>query len=166
MVSIVKSVWLALVLCAAFTGASASTYTDDMSKCLVKSATAEDRVALMRWVFLAMASSPTVKSMVNISAEQHSSIEKKAGALIQRLMTVDCRAETIAALKHDGESSIETAFGALGEDATTGLFADPEVDKTLSGLTEGMDLEELGKLFKEAGISEGQDQLLTDTPTK
>ena len=166
MVRIVKSALLVLLFCAPFGSASASTTTDDMSKCLVKSASAEDRVALMRWVFLAMASSPTVKSMVNVSAEQHSEIEKKAGALIQRLMTIDCRAETIAALKHDGQSSIDTAFGALGEDATSGLFADPEVNKTLQGLTEGIDLNELGKLFKEAGMSESQDQLLTDAPAK
>ena len=166
MVRIVKLALLVLLFCAPFGGASASTYTDAMSKCLVKSANAEDRVTLMRWVFLAMAASPNVKSMVNISAEQHSAIEKKAGALIQRLLTVDCRAETLAALKHDGDSSIETAFGALGEEATNGLFADPEVDKVLSGLTEGMDLNELGKLFKEAGITESQDQLLSDTPTK
>ena len=133
--------------------AQAGVYADDLTKCLVKSANADDKMAFVQWMFSAMASHPAVQQYAKINDEQRANLNKKAGALIQRLMTVDCRTEMVAALKNEGGSSIEIGFKTLGEVAMRGLFSDSNVAKSMSDLQTGVDTNEMKKLFSEAGIT-------------
>jgi hypothetical protein len=146
---------LALVVtCWAAAPAQAGVYTDDLSKCLVKSATPDDQKNLILWIFTAMSSHPAVKAYSNIADSQRDAFNKQAGALMQRLLTVDCRTETVASLKYEGSQAIPAAFGILGQVAMRGLMSDPSVAKGVAGLTAGLDNAKLEALGKEAGLPE------------
>ena len=133
--------------------ARAGVFTDDMSKCLVHSASPEDQKDLVIWIFSAMSAHPAAAPYVKMSNDQRTVLNKKAAELMQRLLTSDCRKETVAALKYEGAISIQQAFGVLGQVAMQGLMTDPDVNKSMEGLGEAVDAERLGLLFKEAGVA-------------
>lgn len=126
----------ALVLAFWSVGASASAgvYTDDLSKCLVRSAGPADQKALIVWIFGAMSVHPDIQGYAKMTAAERQTVSKSAALIMQRLMTVDCRAETVAALKYEGDSAIEAAFGVLGGVAMKGLMGDATVGLALAEL--------------------------------
>ena len=132
--------------------ASAGVYGDDMSKCLVRSTSTEDQTQLVTWVFAAISAHPAVRAMSNLSEAQRQDYTRKAGALMQRLMTVDCRKETVAALKYEGPGAIGPAFGLLGQTAMRGLMSDPSVNKGMAALGDNIDEAAFAAMAKEAGI--------------
>lgn len=134
--------------------AQAGVFTDDMSKCLVRSSNDNDQKDLMLWIFSAMSAHPEVAIYVSMTPAQRDVITHKGGKLMQRLLTVDCRKETVAALKYDGTGAIEQAFGVLGRVAVQGLMSHEAVSKNMDALAEAVDVEQLAALFKEAGIVE------------
>lgn len=144
---------LALGLCASASGANAGVYTDDLSRCLVKSASADDQKAFILWMYGAMSRHPAVRSYANFSEPQLDATMKQAAQLMQRLLTVDCRKETIEAIKYEGGGAMETAFGALGQAAMRQLISAPEVAKGLEQLGEYIDKAEFEKLGVEAGAT-------------
>ncbi|HUJ02850.1 MAG TPA: hypothetical protein VLW75_04365 [Rhizomicrobium sp.] len=139
------------LLCLAAPSAHAGVYTDDLSKCLVKSSSPEDQKTLIIWVFSDMALHPAVKPYSAISDAQRDGFTTAAAQLMQRLLTVDCRAETVAALKYEGNSSLEESFTVLGQIAMRGLMSDPDVAKGLMALGKHVDKDKLNQLATEAG---------------
>lgn len=144
--------FLAFGMVAAGSAAQAGIYSDDLGKCLVRSASPEDQIQLTQWIFSIMARHPAVEQYSKISPEAHADLSKKAGALFQRLMTKDCRSETVSAVKYEGQAAIESAFNVLGEVAMRGLMADPKVMEGLEGLAKSMDLQEIEKILRESGL--------------
>lgn len=127
-----------MALLAAFWGvgdsANAAVYTDDLSKCLVRSAGPADQKALIVWIFGAMSVHPDIQGYAKMTSVERQAVSKSASLIMQRLMTVDCRAETVAALKYEGDSAIEAAFGVLGGVAMKGLMGDATVGLALAEL--------------------------------
>ena len=144
----------AAVLAAGLTGqpASAGPFADELSKCLVGSSSTDDRVLLVQWMFAALSLHPAVQPMVSVKADQRDVATKKAGVIFSRLLTENCRKESVAALKNEGNSAIGVAFGVLGQVASRDLMSNPNVEKGMGDL--GSQLEgdaKLGALLKEAG---------------
>src|SRR5512141_1959316 len=100
--------------------AQAGIYTDDLSKCLVKATTDTDRAALMEWLFSAISAHPSVKSMVSVTPAQREATNRKAAGLLQRLLTEDCRSQTVDAVKYESMGAIQQSFGVLGQVAMSG----------------------------------------------
>jgi hypothetical protein len=132
--------------------AQAGVYTDDLSKCLVKSANPADQQALILWIFAAMSAHPAVKPYTKVTDAQLQASNKQAGELMQRLLTIDCRPEAVAAIKYEGESAFTAAFSVLGQVAMRGLMADPSVTTAVGGISAGIDNAKLEALGREAGI--------------
>ncbi len=143
----------AAAACALACGANAGVYGDDMSKCLVKSATADDQAVFVQWTFAALSLHPNVKSMANVTDEQRETLNKQIAALFVRLMTKDCRAETLATLKYEGFAAAEQSFMVFGQAAGRGLFSDPAVQQGMAGLGTAFDTKDMNELLKEAGVS-------------
>lgn len=114
--------------------ASAGAYTDDLSKCLVRSAGPADQTALIVWMFAAMSVHPDIQTYGKMTVTERQAVTKRASLIMQRLMTVDCHKETVAALKYEGNSAIEAAFGVLGGVAMKGLMGDPKVTAAMADL--------------------------------
>lgn len=95
------------------TTVSAGIHTDDLSRCLVKSSTAQDQTTLMRWLFAAFSASPSVSSMSSVTTDQRKALNAESAALMQRLILKDCRAEAMQAAKYEGPRSSKRASGFL-----------------------------------------------------
>jgi hypothetical protein len=128
----------AALFCSA-TPASADIYADDLSRCLVRSTSAEDRIAFTQWMFSAMSTNPNVAGLANVTTEQRASYSRTTALLMQRLLLEDCRAETIAAIRYEGEATIATSFEVVGRVAMTELMNDPAVAAELNGLGDSLD---------------------------
>lgn len=127
--------------------ANAGVYGDDMAKCLVRSTTSHDRSELVKWIFAAAASNPEVKSMVSVTERQRTKLNKSIARLFERLLTDSCRKETQAAYKYEGKGTISSSFNLLGQVAGRELFSDPNVSKSVSGLTQYIDKKKMDDLF-------------------
>jgi len=132
--------------------AAAGVFTDDLAKCLVSNTHPDDQTAFAQWMFTALALHPAVQPMANISAAQRDDINRKAADLMIRLMTVDCRAQMVAAVKYEGTASIELAFNAMGQAAAMVLMQHPAVVAGLQSFGTKMDRSRLQDVLKEAGM--------------
>jgi hypothetical protein len=142
---------LALLGCA--TPSSAGIYSDDMAKCLVRSMTPSDQTAFIQWIFSAIALHPDVSALANISPAQHIAYDKKAAELFDRMMTEDCRKETVTAIKYEGGAAVEASFSTLGQVAMRGLMSDQTVAQGISNLDKYTDKSKMEAVIKEAGIT-------------
>jgi hypothetical protein len=129
----------------------AGVYSDDMAKCLVKSMTPADQTAIMQWLFSAMALHPDMSGLTKITPEQHASYDRNAAELLERMMTVDCRKETVAAIKYEGNIAIEASFSTLGQVAMRGLMSNPAVAQGIGNLQKYGDKSKMEAVVKEAG---------------
>lgn len=145
------------------TGAQAGAFTDDLTKCIVKSTSDDDKVALMQWVFMALAAHPSMKKFTNVTSDDQTDVNKRTGGLFIRLVTSDCRKEAVAALKYEGSDAFKASFSALGEIAMQGLMANPQVTQSMDQLDPYIDKDKMQALAVEAGV---QDQTNSSPPAK
>lgn len=130
----------ALVLsAAAMNTAYAGIYTDDLSKCLVRSTTDQQKSILVEWVFAIAALHPVVKPLSMVSETQRDSLNKSVANLFTVLLTDSCRKETQDAVKYEGSGAIQSSFSVLGQVAMTNLFSDPGVAAGMGGFTKYLD---------------------------
>ena len=144
---------LALALLGSGAPALAATSEDDVSRCLVKSATAADNEVLVFWVFAAISENPRLAPMVNVSAAQREAFDKQAAALFQRLLLKDCRKESITALQQDGTRTIAHSFELLGSTAGRQMMTDPQVLASMQHMTRYLDPVQWRDFAAEAGAT-------------
>lgn len=125
--------------------AAAGPYADDMAKCLVRSTSAGDKSALVKWMFGAMALHPDVAAMASVSPQQRKALDQDFVRLFDHLLTKACVKETREALKYEGSSTIESSFSVLGQVAARELFAHPAVVAGMAEMNKLMDIEKLKK---------------------
>lgn len=155
MIRAAAAMMLVLALWAPASLARAGIYTDDLAKCLVKSASANDQAALVIWIFSAMGAHPKVQAYSNMTDAQRDAATKTAAQLMQRLVTVDCRTASLDAIKFEGPSALEAGFKVLGEVAMRGLMGDSTVAAGMARLGDHVDHASIEALFKEAGTPLG-----------
>src|SRR5579872_3179588 len=85
-------------------------YTDDLSRCLVSSTSAQDKTMLVQWIFSMLTLNAAVAPLSTVTPEQRDGFNQKAGDLSQRLMLVDCRKQTVEAIKYEGVGAIQASF--------------------------------------------------------
>jgi hypothetical protein len=143
---------ISLLFCA--TAAQAGPYADELSKCLVKSTTADDQLAFIQWMFSAMSLHPAISNLSSITPDQRDGFNKKATALLVRLMAVDCRQQAVEALKYEGTTGARGSFQVLGQIAMRGLMANARVTEGMQALVGDFAHDERWlSLFREAGVS-------------
>ena len=144
---------LAAVLMMALSGTcQGGVLADDLSRCLVTKASETDNAALIAWMFSAISSDPKLQKFTTLDRQKRDGLAAAAGAVFQRLLTVDCRKEAVAALKAEGKGAVVNSFGALGSAATEQMFRSPEAQTELESLAKGFDENKLKELGREAGI--------------
>ncbi len=129
--------------------AEASPATDDFGRCLVNATSPGDKTGLMVWVFTALAAHPAVKPYATVTDAQRAEVSAGTARLLERLVTVDCRKETLAAIKADGPNAIQQAFTVLGQVAVAGLAQDPAVTKAMAVVTGDLDMSKFQSLGQE-----------------
>jgi len=142
-----RSIFCAVLVLLVFGApARAGVYGDDLARCLVESTSQQDRIALVRWMFVAASQHPAVQPISNVTGEQLDDANKTIAELFMGLLLESCRTQTEKALKYEGASTIETAFSVLGQVAGQELFASPEVAAGMAGLEKHLDSEKLQAL--------------------
>jgi hypothetical protein len=103
-----------------------------LATCISQHATADDNIALMRWMFVGIARHPSVVQLANIPDAQRVEANRAMGALFNRLLLDVCATETHAAFQSDGQAAIEFAFQEFGRRAMTSLMQNPDVNAARS----------------------------------
>ena len=107
--------------------ARADVHTDALGSCFVASTTDADRVAFVRWMFMALSKHPEVADLAKITEAQRQAGNRSTAALVERLVLTDCRSQSAAVLQHDGLDAVLAAFELVGESAADGLMSHPAV---------------------------------------
>lgn len=100
-------------------------------------------MVLSKWMFVMMSTNPDIQSYSKVGPEQIADFNKKAADLSSRLLTKDCKGQTVAALRNEGGSAISASFSMLGQVAMRRLMSDPNVSQMIQGMGRmlGTDLE-------------------------
>ena len=141
---------LAAAACAAPL-AHAGVFADDLSRCMTQKATKEDKLAFIRWMFGAIALNPAVTQYSTITASQRDMFGKEVTQTFERVLLVDCRKETVAALKNEGEMAVLGSFEFFGRTATMELLSDPNTIAELQKMDGASDEAAWDKLYAEVG---------------
>jgi hypothetical protein len=133
--------------------ASAGVYTDDLSKCLVRSSNADDQIVLMQWMFGVLALAPAVQPFSSITPTQRETLNRKGADLFVRLLSDDCRQQSIDGIKYEGLMAVQGGFQVLGQVAARGLTTDPHVSEGMKSLSNyASSIEKLKELLIAAGV--------------
>lgn len=124
----------ACALSALSSPASAGIYTDDLTRCLVRATTPEDKITLVHWIFSAMSASTHVAPLTTITDADREKSAQDMARLTERLVLVDCRREASEALRYEGAQAFPDSFGVLGETAMVQLMNDPAVNAAMARL--------------------------------
>jgi hypothetical protein len=120
--------------------AFAGPFTDNLSMCLVRSASDADKEKFMKWTFVAMSKHPAVKEFSNITPEKSDEINQDAGNLLVSLLVEKCKKETNEAVRYEGANAALTAsFEYFGSSSIDQLMSHPAVTKYISGLKSTME---------------------------
>ena len=141
-----KLIAAAIMLTTAHT-AHAGPYTDDLSKCLVESSTAQDKLDLVKWMFAAMALHPAVEDLASVEQSDRDTQNEVMANLIFRLIAEDCVETTRKVVKYEGPEAIQASFQILGQVAAGELFTNPKVAEGLSELDKYIDADKFNDIL-------------------
>ena len=125
--------------------ATAGEYSEKLSKCLVSSTTVEDKHALIRWIFGAVANHPDVADISNLTPEKWDDISRRSAQVFQKLIAEACASESREAIINEGVAGYKSAFETLGSTAVGGLMSDPSVARAMGDLDKYVDQDKLMK---------------------
>lgn len=125
--------------------AFAGPYADAMGRCLVEATDAPERAELARWIFATAALHPDVASVSALTPAQRETLNRGAAALIQRLITENCRRPTQDALRGEGPASLQLGFQILGQAAMQDLLQHAQVQRGFADTARHLDA---GKLIE------------------
>ena len=134
----------AVVWAAAGAQARAQATGAELESCVVAAADDDDRRVLAQWMFTALALHPDLAGMASVSDAQREQASRDMAAMLERFLTVDCRAQATAAFR-DGsaEMAFHRAFQRVGQLAGESLFADPGVAAAGQAVAGYVDLDEI-----------------------
>ena len=126
---------ISLLLLLSASPAKADAETEALATCIADSTTGKDRKDLIRWVFAMISTHPEIKSIANIKDEERDSMDRTTAALFERLLTENCKSQTIAATKSGGQAAIKSAFSTFGGVAMQELTANSAVNAAFQKFT-------------------------------
>ena len=101
-------------------------FTDNLSTCLVRATSDDDKKVLINWIFSVVSEHPDVENIV-LSEKEKTILDIETADLMTSLLVKRCKSELLEAYKYEGDIAIETSFGVLGEIAMTGLMSNDKV---------------------------------------
>ena len=122
--------------------AFAKTPTDVFSTCLVDNLNGKERKKLAKWVYLAMAAHPEIKPLSKASADDIEESNKYIGALITKLLTVNCPSELNTATKSN-RNALKQGFRLVGQVAMGELMANKAVKESISSYLNYIDIDKI-----------------------
>jgi hypothetical protein len=130
--------------------AHAGPSSDELGSCFIQSTSGRDRDTLVRWIFNLMAVNPRLKDISSSTTKEREENYKSMALLYERLLFVDCRRESLIAIRDDGDAALEQGFRKLGEIAVRELMGDPVVQNEANGLEKYFDMNKWNALSAES----------------
>ena len=134
-----KGLILSVMLLLPAMSAHAGVHGDDLTRCVVSSATAEEKLGLVEWMFFAIALNPTIAPLADIPPERRDAADRNTARLFEKLLTESCVEQARTAVKYEGSAAISEAFKLLGQVAAQEMFANPAVSKGAEKFAEHID---------------------------
>ncbi len=142
-----KSFCWSLVLLLFAASANAGESADKLAACLVSSTTEEDRVELLRWMFVAFTRHPAIKPISDVTDEQVAESNETVANLLVELLTGSCYPEARDTVQYESVETFGMAFGGLFSLAGNELMTNPDVAYAMSGFERRLDIDELRRLL-------------------
>ncbi|MDQ7990267.1 MAG: hypothetical protein REI09_11595 [Candidatus Dactylopiibacterium sp.] len=139
----IRKLFLGLLAATLALPAAAGPATDGLSACLADNTNGKERKELAKWIFVAMAAHPDITGLSTATAQNREQIDRSIGALVTRLLTESCAAQTHAAVRAEGGDALKTAFGGLGQLAMQELMTHREVSSSVTGFQRYLDRQKL-----------------------
>lgn len=125
----------------------------DLRRCLISSATAEDKTTLYLLTVAGMAQHPAAKTVIAVNEEGYESLLKKYAVSYKRLVYVECRKAIVESAGKNGAQATMTAlnqtFGELGQLAGQPMLEHPAVMGALMQMMKYFDENERQAMIKE-----------------
>lgn len=149
MTLIPPAVWIALLLaCAAPTWAGPS--ADAVQECFADHTSSRDRKDLARWIFLALAVHPEIRSLSAATSSDRLQSNQTVGKLYTRLLTETCANEVRTLVRTEGPAGLNNAFESLGRLAMQELMTHREVANSIDQLVQHVDQIRLAGMLSSA----------------
>ena len=129
--------------------ANADTATDALNTCVADNTTGKDRKDLAQWIFMTIAAHPEIQPFSNVTEANRDEFDKRLADLATRLITVNCKTESKAAIEKEGSQSLEAAFGTLGRLAMQELMSNPSVNSSFTRYVKYLDKSKFEAAFSE-----------------
>lgn len=120
----------------------------NLGVCLTDSLTGKERKKLAKWIYFGLSTHSTIKPFSTVSQKDMEESDKYVGALITRLLTEDCPAQSKAAYEKGGSGAFEYAFGIVGQVAMQEIMAESNVSNALQSFEKYLDQEKFNQVFK------------------
>jgi len=130
--------------------AAAGPYSDDLSKCLVRSTGDAEKRALVKWIFAAVALHPEVADIASVTPAQRTEMTRNTARIFEKLLTESCRTEVQQAVQYEGSQTIGTSFQVLGQVAARELFSNPAVAANMADLGKYIDQKRINDVMGKA----------------
>lgn len=139
----VTSALVLLLLWATAPTALAGPAADELSRCLVQSSTAEDKLKLVKWMFTSMALHPAVADLAPVTEAARDAANRDMAQLLASLLEARCLEPARNAIASEGAIALQTSFAIFHQVAANDLFSHPDVIAGLGALTEFLDSTDL-----------------------
>lgn len=133
----------AIVFCSTVYAGPAS---QQMSDCLVKQTTGQDRLDMAQWILVAFAKHPDAGTVVSLAPGVDDEANKKMAELVETLVVDRCFEESKRAFIEDGPAAFEIAFSAVGQMAAMELMQNRDVNTYVQEFAKQIDQAKIKKL--------------------
>jgi len=130
--------------------ATAGPYSDDLSKCLVRSTGDAEKRTLVKWIFAAVALHPEVADIASVTPAQRTEMTRNTAKIFEKLLADSCRTEVQQAVQYEGPQTIGSSFQVLGQVAARELFSNPNVAANMADLGKYIDQKRIAEAMGKA----------------
>lgn len=129
------------------TSSFAGQATDALVVCMTDHTTGKDRKDMARWIFVGMAGHPEIQHLSNVTEKDREELDMKLAAIVTRLLTENCKAQTKVALENEADGApLKTTFGILGQLAMQELMNNSSVQAEFTRFAKYLDKEKFKSL--------------------
>ena len=149
-----KTVALLLTL-AIGSAAQASTYSDNLGKCILENTSSADQETMTQWAYVTLGKTSAAKKVQTIPTAKVTEVETKAKTLVSKLALGSCSKQFAAVLAKDPKNGLQDTLSYVAGNllkeqvVSSGLSLFPSgTSSKLSGLVSSETAEAVGSLLK------------------
>ena len=151
-----KNSALLFALALGFTGAAqASTYSDNLAKCILENTSSADQETMTQWAFVTLGKTAAAKKVQTIPAAKTKEVETKAKALVSKLALGACSKQFALVMTKEPKTGLQATASYIAADllkdqfVSSGLELFPSLKNSqLNNLLNSETMDAVGSLLK------------------